>query len=108
MFVGTARWCMVQGRVHPNPRRCPQTLHLSKLQTARAHTPWCNHHAAAAVVYAGLPAGQLALAKAIIANCTGAAKPKPVVVVLVNGGQLAIDWLSKVGVKPRFAAAVPC
>ena len=40
----------------------------------------------------GLPDGQLALAKAVFASC--AETKKPVVVVLANGGQLAIDWLA--------------
>ena len=37
----------------------------------------------------GLPPAQLALAKAVLA----ASPSKPVVVVLINGGQLSIDWL---------------
>lgn len=40
----------------------------------------------------GLPEGQLSLAKVVIEMCKGS---KPVAVVLINGGQLAIDWLSK-------------
>ena len=41
----------------------------------------------------GLPPNQVALAKAVIAQC--ATTNKPVVVVLINGGQLAIDWLAE-------------
>ena len=41
----------------------------------------------------GLPDGQMALAKAVIAAC--ATTNKPVAVVLVNGGQLAVDWLAE-------------
>jgi beta-glucosidase len=43
--------------------------------------------------FVGLPPTQVALAKAVIAECT--VSKKPVVVVLINGGQLAIDWLSE-------------
>ena len=41
-----------------------------------------------------LPDGQLELAKAILAKCAAGPTPKPVVVMLINGGQLGIDWLS--------------
>lgn len=41
--------------------------------------------------FVGLPPTQVALAKAVLDACGGS---KPVVVILINGGQLAIDWLA--------------
>ena len=41
--------------------------------------------------FVGLPPTQVALAKAVLEACGGS---KPVVVILINGGQLAIDWLA--------------
>jgi hypothetical protein len=38
---------------------------------------------------------QVALAQAVFKHCATASKPKPVAVVLINGGQLAIDWLAE-------------
>ena len=54
-------------------------------------TPGFHDHTASTDKGVGLPPTQIALAKAVLDACP----TKPVVVVLINGGQLSIDWLSK-------------